>query len=165
MHSECVCKLVVRVPHTTVPVAARRLCSMLEIYEVYKASKPKVEYVGSKTKLSLPRGQTVQTQPVIDVTKAASKQEEEEEKRIVYPYEEEEEKPIDMLRRIHIQEWWDEGHLDPSWCACPDCEYSSGDLMGQRYSLMRRLYQVNAALRGRNKKKHINELALLRTLI
>ena len=137
---------------------------MFKVCDVYKATMPmpKVEWEGSKFKLPVPRGQTLQTKHALP--KEACKDDEEEPK-VKYGYEDEPEKRIDMLRRVHIQEWWDGGVLDPSWCACPDCEYSSGDLMGQRYSLMRRLYQVNSALYGRNKNKHIGEVELLRTLI
>ena len=83
---------------------------MLQAYSVYKSTKPRpVEYPGSKTKLPLPPGQTVQpTQPVIDIT-----DEEWWGPRIdmshKYPYELEPEKSIDMLRSIHIQEWWTTG--------------------------------------------------------
>ena len=150
---------------STVPVAARSLCSMFDVYQVYKDNQPKLEYEGSKFKLPLPPGQTVQPKPKPIVDKHGEEWGPRIDMTHKYPYEQEREQRIDMLRRVHIQEWWDGGLLDPSWCACPNCEYSSGDLMGQRYSLMRRLYQVNAALFGRNTNKHIPELELLRTLI
>ena len=73
---------------------------------------------------------------------------------------------IQILRNIHCHEWHENGILDPSWCDSPDCEYSSGSLECQQYTLMKRLYQVNVALHGeRHTKRHLNELELLRTLI
>ena len=75
------------------------------------------------------------------------------------------EQRIDALRSIHYQEWSDQKYLDPSWCDSPCCVYSSGELWHQRLTLMKRLYQINVALHGRPKKKHLNGLELLKTLI
>ena len=72
---------------------------------------------------------------------------------------------IDMLRRIHLQEMSEGFILDPSWCACPNCEYSRGDLRAQRYTVMKRLYQLNAAIYGPLTNQHVTEYELLKTLI
>ena len=72
---------------------------------------------------------------------------------------------IEVLRRIHLQEMSEGFAMDPSWCACPNCEYSRGDLRAQRYVLMKRLYQVNAAIHGPLRKQHVSDYELLHTLI
>ena len=77
----------------------------------------------------------------------------------------EEEPRINLLRRIHSHEFLSGMVLDPSWCQCPTCEYSAGDLHAQRYTLMKRLYQVNNCLYGSVNKKYITDDELMRQLI
>ena len=72
---------------------------------------------------------------------------------------------INLLRRIHLQEMSEGFVLDPSWCACSNCEYSRGDLRAQRFVLMKRLYQLNAAIYGPLKRQHVTDAELLTTLI
>ena len=43
--------------------------------------------------------------------------------------------------------------LDPSWCDCALCPYSTGDLRSQRYSLMVRLHQLNLAIDALQKRR------------
>lgn len=77
----------------------------------------------------------------------------------------EEEPRMNLLRRIHSHEWKSGMVLDPSWCECPSCEYSKGDLRAQRYTLMKRLYQVNNALYGSVNKQHVTDDELMSQLI
>lgn len=72
---------------------------------------------------------------------------------------------IDLLRRIHLQEMRDGFVLDPSWCACPNCGYNKGDLRTQRFTTMKRLYQLNTAIYGPQVNMHVTEYELLKTLI
>ena len=77
----------------------------------------------------------------------------------------EEEPRINLLRRIHSHEFKSGMVLDPSWCECTSYEYSAGDLRAQRFTLMKRLYQVNNALYGSVNKEHITDEELMRQLI
>ena len=43
--------------------------------------------------------------------------------------------------------------LDPSWCDCALCPYSTGDLRSQRYSLMARLHHLNLAIDALQKQR------------
>jgi len=75
------------------------------------------------------------------------------------------EERIEMLRTIHFEECTYQPYLAHSRCGIYDCPYSSGDFLDQRFALMKRLYQINVALYGRVKERHINKLELLKTLI
>ena len=42
--------------------------------------------------------------------------------------------------------------LDPSFCECRKCPYSTGDFVQQRMELMTRLHQLNLVIRARNRE-------------